>query len=319
MRISIFTPLLLILLMSSYAAGQVKLGTIGDSLLDEYFDQSGFGTSLSYAKNSLELLVQSSKIDMGPTGNWGGTRKTGYEYNWALAGSTTETLISDGQHTNLAAQIGTERITHAFMTIGSNDLFPEEPTFGTTGTPGSFYEAIYEGLATAEQIEFYQNQAIDRVITAAQTLKDTGVILVVGTTLEYGISPLAKTLYTEASKRNLIDNVYEDVNQQLTQRLTQEVGVTVVDFYGLSKDIWGDHGSENAVFELGGVAMDLDGTGGVDFATVLNGTYDPTSVTSDTVDVFAHDGIHPNSAIGGIFANLTLAAFNQAYFRHSAV
>ena len=35
--------------------------------------------------------------------------------------------------------------------------------------------------------------------------------------------------------------------------------------------------------------------------------------TSDTVDAFVHDGIHPNNVVGGIFANVFIEAFNQEY------
>lgn len=289
------------------AFAQPKLGAIGDSLIDEHFDQTEFGTNLGYSMNGLELMVTQGKIDVGPTGNWGGTRNDGYEYNWALAGSTTTSLLDDNQHINLANQIPVEGITKAVMVVGANDLFPFRPG------SNSNYEFVYEGWASQSQIDSIANQAVSNVVLAAQTLKNTGVDLIVATAPDYGIAPFTKFYYDDPVRRELVDDVVESWNSVAVQRLTNEVQVPVVDLYSLTKDIWGDHGSENATFELGGVELDLNGTGGVDFADVVDDTYDPGAVTSDTPDAFVHDGIHPNNTIGGLFANVFMTAYNQEF------
>jgi hypothetical protein len=244
---------------------------------------------------------------------WPDTRRTGFEYNWSLAGSTTTSLLADNQHTNLASQISLSGITKAVLVVGANDLFPVPPSMHLTGVPGSSYEAIYSGVASQAQIDTFANLAVSNVVIAAQALKLSGVDLIVATAPDYGISPFAKHFYPSFSGREAVDNVIEAWNISAINQLTQNVGVPVVDIYSLTKDIWGDHGSENPIFELGGVNLDLSGTGGVDFSNVLNGTYNPAETTSDTQDAFVHDGIHPNTAIGGVFANLFMQAFNQEY------
>ena len=304
-RLKLFA--LIVLFFASAAFAQPKMGAIGDSLLDEHFDQSGFGMSLDYSRNGLELMVINGKINAGPLGAWGGTRNNGYEYNWALAGETTGSLIANAQHTNLAAQVGVENIPYAVMIIGANDLFPVPPT----GTFSSSYEAIYEGVATAQQINAVATQAIADVVLAAQTLKNSGVKLVVATPPDYGISPFAKYYYPDPVKRDRVDDVVEFWTTEAAVQLTRDVGVPVVEIYRLTKDMWGDHGSENPTFELGGVLLDLNGTGGVDFVDVIIGN--PVTPTADTNDAFVHDGIHPNNTIGGIFANLVMTAFNEEY------
>ena len=84
--------------------------------------------------------------------------------------------------------------------------------------------------------------------------------LVVATAPDYGIAPFTKHFYTDSSKRELVDDVVESWNSAAITRLTTEVQVPVADIYSLTKDVWGDHGSENSTFELGGVSLDLDGT-----------------------------------------------------------
>ena len=99
-----------VLAFAAIASAQVtRLGAVGDSLSDEYFEQS-----YSYAKNWTMQLVLFRGVDMGPTaqaagapsGTWGEPRRTGYEYNWARYGADSTTLLTDGQHTGLAAQAG---------------------------------------------------------------------------------------------------------------------------------------------------------------------------------------------------------------------
>tara|TARA_R110002049_G_scaffold4601_5_gene32678 strand:+ start:944767 stop:945828 length:1062 start_codon:yes stop_codon:yes gene_type:complete len=282
------------------------MGAVGDSLLDEHFDQDGFGLSLDYSKNGFELMVEAGKIDAGPTGMWGGTRGSGYEYNWALAGSTTGSLIGDGQHTSLANQVSTAGISHAVMIIGSNDTFPFPPSAGISN-----YSAIYDGIATQQQIDLIASSAVASVVGAAAELKNSGVNLIVAAPPEYGIAPFTKNFYPDPVKRERVDDVMESWISEAVIQLTEVVGVPVADLYTLTKDIWGDHGSENATFELGGVQLNLNGTGGVDYNDVLLGN--PFTPTSDTVDAFVHDGIHPNNVIGGMIANVFMTGFNEIY------
>ena len=304
--------LLAVLLASfsfSLASAQPRTGAIGDSLLDEHFDQSSGGISLGYSKNGFELMAEAGKIDAGSVGSWGGTRGEGYEYNWANAGSTTASVLATQQHTNLADQVASQGITNAVMIVGSNNFFPAPPT----GLFTSNYEAIYEGMATPMEIETLASQAVAEVVTAARTLKDSGVNLIVATPPEYGIAPFTKHFYPDPVKRERVDTVMETWIEEAKIQLTQDVGVPLADLYALTKDMWGDHGSENDTFELGGVQLNLNGTGGVDFDDVLMGN--PVTPTSDTVDAFVHDGIHPNNAIGGLFANVFMTGFNQEFGR----
>ena len=101
--------LALALIPSAAAWGALgKLGAMGDSLTDEYWD-SGVST---YATNWTPLVVMFRGVDMGPTAaqagtnSWGSPRGAGYKYNWALSGANSTTLLSEGQHTGLARHPG---------------------------------------------------------------------------------------------------------------------------------------------------------------------------------------------------------------------
>ncbi len=305
--ISSLVTALCLLLPANESFAQVDLGVIGDSLFDEHFNQTEFGASLSYSKNALELLNDAGVFNLGTIDNWGGTRGNGYEFNWALAGATTETLISQGQHTNLASQIDARGITHAVMVIGSNDLFPGTPSFGST------YELVYESIASQAQIDAFIDSAVDRMILASETLADTGVNLLFATAPDYGIAPITKSRYPDPVKRQLVTDVLAEANERASQILRTELGVPVIDIFAATKDIFGENGQENSIVTIGGVAIDLNGTGGVEYSDVLDGSYNPNNLTSDVADAFAHDGIHPSNVLGGIYANMLLTGFNEEY------
>jgi len=294
--------LLALPLMTTGAAAQVKLGAVGDSLVDEYFDQ-GFGDS----KNWLELLVQSGKIDAGPLPTnppWNealpgtvDTRRTGYAYNWALEGSITSDLVSNGQHLNLAAQAPQAGIQRAVVIIGANTFYPQSPT----GDPltASPYELVYEGWVTSTTplVVSFVDAALEDVGTAVGTLQAAGMNVVLATVPDYGIAPHTRELYQDPLKRQRVTDAISYVNQRVLDEVASQHELTVVDIYGLSKHVWGENGTENAVFEFGGVDLQL---GAAD-------------ATSDTTAAFTGDGIHPNTVVGGMFANLIMQGFNQGY------
>src|SRR6202045_2477918 len=90
----------------SSIAAPVHLGIMGDSNSDEYRadDNNRGGTYASTTLNWDEQLQRYRGIDIGPGGSWSGTRRSGYESNWAIAGATAEDVVNAGQATGLAQQ-----------------------------------------------------------------------------------------------------------------------------------------------------------------------------------------------------------------------
>ena len=111
--------LILILCVRSFAT-LGKLGAMGDSLTDEYWDNGSSAVS-TYATNWPQLVVMFRGINMGPTAaqdgtnTWGEPRNAGYKYNWARSGATSSTLLAQGQHTGLSNQASSERISYAVL------------------------------------------------------------------------------------------------------------------------------------------------------------------------------------------------------------
>ena len=268
-----------------------KLGAMGDSLTDEYWDS---GVS-SYATNWVDQVVIFRSIDMGPTAaqagvsSWGSPRNIGYEYNWALSGATSASLLADGQDTGLAAQVSSMGVSNAVLAIGGNDFNP-------TSTA---YMAIYLGTWSAAEVQAYVNQTVSNIETALVTVKNAGASVVVANVIDPGLTPAVDAVYTSVAGRQRVAAAVEGANNGLAA-LAQKYQVPVIDWYGFETAIFGSNASLRSTVLVGNVAINLR-------------DIDPGPPVSQPKNAFVSDGFHPNTAIQGILANLILQGFDSGY------
>jgi lysophospholipase L1-like esterase len=277
------------------------LGVMGDSLSDEYFEES-YGT---YATNWVQQLVNYRTVNVGPTavaagqpgGTWGSPRRTGYEFNWALSGDTSSNLLADGQDTGLAAQVVPFGITHAVLAIGANDFNPDFLDY-----PSSAYFPVYNGTWSSSQISNYVAQVLTNIETALVTVETTGVRMVLFNILDYGKTPAVynEFLYTNGSKREHVSAAIEQANAGLVY-LAQKHQVPLVDAFGLQLKIFGSNTNLQQYLYIGNVAINLQAS-----------DTDPTNAPDRTA-AFVADGAHPHTTIQGLFANMALEAFWLGY------
>jgi Ca2+-binding RTX toxin-like protein len=259
------------------------LGIAGDSLSDEYLHET-----YSYADNWVELLEQQRGVNVGPQNNTvmgdgddrgEPRREGGFEYNWARSGATSTTLLSDGQHTGLAAQINADTVTHAVLAIGQNDFFPGF---------GSAYANIYSGTWSQAEIDAHVSTVVGNITIALTTIDTNNARLVLSNIVDYGLAPATQTAFPDAAKRQLVTNVIDDVNTELLD-LAQQSGIPLVDLSSVAADL------------LGGASITV---GGVTFSNAAG---------IGVQNIFVEDGIHPHTGASGIIANVYLQALNSAY------
>ena len=271
----------------------LKLGALGDSLTDEYSEET-----YSYAKNWTMQIVQSRSVDMGPTaalggaagGSWGEPRRTGYKYNWARYGADSTTMLSDGQHTGLAAQAapGAGGVTHAVIAIGANDFSPSTTAFFN----------IYWGLWSQSQIDSYVSAQVADVRTAVQTLQGAGIRVVLGNYLDFSIAPVTRQFYTNATRRNRLTAVIAQVNAEL-EATAAEYRVVRLDLSAMSTTIFGTNAALRQYLKIGNVDIQLFNRDTAGHTVPLAG--------------FVDDGAHPHTAVQGVFANAVMAALNTGW------
>lgn len=302
---AILVVLLACRLCSSVHAVPIKLGIIGDSLSDEHFESS-YSTAGTYSQNWVQQLVQYNSVDVGPTaqqasqpGNtWGEPRRTGYAYNYARYADSTSTLLSDNQHTGLAGQIGPQNIGYAVMAIGANNFLPNVPQSVSVTT--NAYNNIYNGSWTATQINNYVNQSVAEATTALDALLATGVNVVMANFADYSVTPYTLSKgYANPSQRQLVTNVIDGLNLQL-QTLAQNRQIVLADLNGFAKGIFGTNASPNSTLTIGGVSINLTSASSIDTG-------------SNPTGAFIYDGIHPNTTLHGMLANMFMAGLNTGY------
>ena len=281
----------ILVLAASLASGaepQIVLGVVGDSLSDEYAEDD-----YPYARNWVEQLAEAGITDVGRTAaeaglsDWGDTRRSGYEYNWAFSGADTGDLA--GQVAGLVPQVAAEGITHIVGLIGANDF---DPMPG-----GSYWDIYYDNLSAAE-IETVISDRLTAATSAMQSLKATGAKVAWGNVPDYGIAPTTQSFYTDPVKREKVTTVIREVNDRLADAALAE-GIPLVDVLGLTKVVFGENASPNSTLLLGNVELKL-----LESDTLTN--TNPTAA-------FVHDGEHVHTTIQGALGSLFMEAFNVGY------
>lgn len=99
----------------------MRFAVIGDSVQDEYRANDNRGAPYySTTLNWVELLQSKRGLDFGAWGTRAEPRRSGYAYNWARSGAT-----SDGAWTQLngiVTQINAGQVTHVLIQVGLNDF-----------------------------------------------------------------------------------------------------------------------------------------------------------------------------------------------------
>ncbi len=291
-RLMLFVAAMLLIPAQIVWATPITLGVMGDSLSDEYSEQT-YG---AYAQSWTQQFVQYRGIDLGPTaaaagqpgGTWGEPRRTGFEYNWARYGDTTGDLLAAGQPTGLAAQIGPKGINYAVLMIGSNDqLFDGN----------NAYQNIYSGAWSPAQINTWANGVASNIATALNTVAPTGVKMVLVNTADYGVAPYVNTVAVNAAGRQAVSDVLRTVLSPKIEALAAAQHLPFVDLLGALEAIYGPQTGLHSTLNIGNVAIQLQS---------LDSGANPTAG-------FVGDGIHPNTTIQGIIGNLVIEGLDIGY------
>ena len=287
---------------------KLKLGVMGDSLSDEYFEDP----TRAGAKNWLQQLAEFRAVEPGPTaaaagqpqGTWGPPRGTGYAYNWSTPWATARTLLSSGQATGLAAQIAVDGIDCTVLAIGNNDFNPYADT----------YSGIYDSRWSQAKIRTFELSTLAKIRTALIQIRRTGVPLLLVNILDVGTTPAVVNgaRYADATHRERVTAVIRDLNHRLRQ-LAQEFQVPVVDWFGIEESLAGSPTNLSPVLLVGNIPIQLQHA---DSGSVANG---------DLRDGYLADGFHPNTTLQGVFANAIIAGINScsqanlAYFTEAEI
>jgi hypothetical protein len=181
------------------------IAVIGDSFYDEYrgSDDRG-GDYASSTFNLVELLAMKRGLNFGRWGDWGEPRRTGFEYNWARSGDTSDDMIRHGQHMGAAQQVREGSVTFVYIGIGANDFSPYY---------GDSYRNIYSGTTTDAGLRLKVEKAIGNVTLAVDTVKIAGAKGIAVTLFtQWELDPVIQYEFPDASRRKRVADAIDAVN-----------------------------------------------------------------------------------------------------------
>jgi hypothetical protein len=236
----------------SASASIVGLGVMGDSGSDEYrADDNRGGAYAATTLNWVELLHQKRQIDVGAWGTRPGPRRTGYEYNWARSGARAADVVAQGQHTGLAQQVRSGRVSHVVFQIGANDFAIWNNT----------YAEIYNGTLSDAQVQQKVDEIIADMTTAIDTVRAAGPVkIVVANFPDRSSTPVFASRFPDPARRKRVSNAIVAVNRGIDGIVATRPGVAVADLFNYGTVLLGRlDASGNLV--VGGEAITLRANG----------------------------------------------------------
>lgn len=271
--------------IQSMAQAPLRLGIMGDSRDDEYQGTDNRGGAYHLATfNWVEQLVKNRGVDVGSWGTYPEPRRTGFAYNWARSGATTASLIAQGQHTGLAAQVAAGQIDIVIISIGSNDFAP----YRSDG-----YEPIYNGTITEAALTAKINTLVSNVTTAVDTLQRARRIpMFLMTIPNWNDTPLVLNDYrfSDLAKRQRVTDAIIATNTRLVA-MAQARSIRIIDSQAVYMKLVGR--LVNGQMMVGGVAIQMFSSGDEPHNGLLG------------------DRIHAGTAVEALLANNFIEAFNK--------
>jgi hypothetical protein len=226
----------------------IHLGIMGDSASDEYrADENRGGAYAATTLNWVELLQRYRGIDIGPWGTWGGARRTGYKYNWALSGAVAQEIISVGQAAGLARQVAAGEVNTVVLYVGANNF---DIWNGT-------YASIYYGGLSGAVLQSYIDTIVSSITQAIDTVQAAGPVnFIVASIVDRGPTARFIKRFPDARKRQIVTNSIKAVNAGIQAAANARSRVVYVDLNSLAA-YYLSHMDQNGSVIVSGQAISL--------------------------------------------------------------
>ncbi|MCA0456527.1 MAG: GDSL-type esterase/lipase family protein, partial [Chloroflexi bacterium] len=230
LTITLVVMSLLALAPSATRAVNPAIGFLGDSNTDEYRSNDNRASGTPYSATTLnwvELLVNKRGIDVGVWGVWNEPRRSGYAFNWSRSAATSESMITSGQHTGLAAQVAAGQVEYVVIYIGTNDFAIWNDT----------YNQVYNQSLGGTALDAKINSIVSRITTAVDALKAAGNSkILLANYADPGESYAYITTFPSAQGRARVTNAIVTINTRLNA-LAISRGIVVADLYNFGRSL----------------------------------------------------------------------------------
>lgn len=274
----------------------VRVATLGDSLTDEY-------TELPFsASRSWTQLLALRGGNFGPhcadigEGRWFGTRGIGFQDNWALAGSTTDTAIQQEQHTKAAAGAQARGVRIAVVWLGNNDFAHWQWQNANTT---SLFGRVYSGIDAPQEVENYLASRLNNLSIIIDTLSARGIKVIVAGPIDFSVCAHTSSIFNDPTRLEFVDErVTLPFNRSL-RSLCASKNAIFVDTRALFR----------AMFRPDGVWRQQLFISGTPIQAQIR---EDSPTATDAKRAWVFDGVHPTTTIQAIVSNVMATAINKA-------
>ncbi len=259
------------------------IGILGDSQSDEYRADDKRGANYPTSTYSwVEILAQERNLNFGEWNYYEEPRRQGFKYNFARSGATAQTMIDQGQHTGLAQYVQSGEVTTVIIYIGANDFAPY--------LYDNAYSAIYHNEISRSEIIEKENNIVANIDTAIDTLQEAGSPKIFIVTIpDWGNHTAVKVGFPLPHQRYRVSTVINETNAKINE-LAERQNVEIIEINEFYHSLRGNDASYHV--RIGDVILEQ-------FLSQNNPR-----------NIFLSDGVHPGTAINGLFANFILNKIN---------
>ncbi len=256
------------------------IGVIGDSISDEY---RFYAPDRVTARNWVEILATTRELPFGDPviTTRGAAQDRRLAYNWSQSSATTTSLIAQGQHTGLAAQVTDGAgINLASVTIGTNDFVHVLNTSRSAAALRTVMERASANLAAI----------LESLLGTNSTLR-----IAVCTAVDLRCSPILRG----ALDAGLITGAVADA-----------YGGAIATFNDRLQALVADHGRRVVIVDINQLLAEVTRAR----PYVVSGVeIDCVNASNDPRHLFLADGFHPGTIGQCLIANRFLDAINAGF------
>ncbi len=260
-----------------WSKGISGIGILGDSISDEY---RFYAPDRATARNWVEILAATRELPFGDPEitTRAAAQDRRFAYNWSQSCATTTSLIAQGQHTRLAAQVADgASIKLAAVTIGTNDFVHILSTSRSVADMGLVIKKAFGNLTTI----------LCFLLGSSLTLR-----IAVGTAVDLRCAPILRG----ALDAGLI-----------TPRLAGAYGDAVASYNNHLRNLVATHDRRIVLVDINQLLAEVTGAR----PYVVGGfTIDCINASNDPQHLFLADGFHPGTIGQCLIANRFLDAIN---------
>lgn len=270
---------------SRAAESFTTFAVLGDSNSDEYrADDNRGGAYASTTLGWIELLTKYKGMNFGTYSNWGGFRRSGFQYNFSRSGATTVSAFQSDAPAALGALVSAGTVRSVFYQVGANDF----------AWYNSQFSAIYNGTLAGSSLSTYNQSVANNVAKTLDIINASGKAkILVSLIPDATKSPSARANFPDPVKLKRVSDAVLEANTAI-RSVANTHGYAIFDADSIGTRLLSNVDPQGNYLVAGEK---------ISFATPGDEPH----------HILLGDAIHAGTVFSGIYANEWMNAMNTAF------